>query len=357
MRDSGIMATPREGCAAGSPASRPAGTRTAVRRPTGAAPKIARASSVRPAPTSPARPTISPARTSKRDVGDAAGAQVAHREHDGRVRGRRRRLAGTSRSAAGRASPRSASPRSRRRSAPSERRARRGGPSPSSASSSTSRRKCEIRTTVVPPAASPRTISCSCCVSRLRQRRGRLVHDDELRASATSARRISTFCCSAVRSRRRRGLPGSSKPAVAASSAYLAARAHARATKPPRRGSAPRKTFSATVSCGTMDGSWAIADDAALERLPRRAERDGPPSRSIWPCRVERARDDAARASTCRRRSRRRARAPSLARRRARRRRAPERLRSAWRRPGARGARCYVRSRRPGCAASRATLP
>ena len=50
----------------------------------GVMPKRMRASSVRPAPTSPAMPTISPARTSSVDAAHAAGgaAEIFQREHD-----------------------------------------------------------------------------------------------------------------------------------------------------------------------------------------------------------------------------------------------------------------------------------
>ncbi len=63
LRDSGIIATPAWIDAAGRPGEHGVATCDAHRRSCGLAPKIARASSDRPAPTSPASPTISPARS------------------------------------------------------------------------------------------------------------------------------------------------------------------------------------------------------------------------------------------------------------------------------------------------------
>ena len=88
MRDSGIIATFARIDPSGFPGS---GEAPAVNSAAtaGTAPKIARANSERPAPTSPASPTISPARISSDAPCDAGGRQVPHRQGDGGVRGRR----------------------------------------------------------------------------------------------------------------------------------------------------------------------------------------------------------------------------------------------------------------------------
>ena len=59
---------------------------------TGSAPKIARAISVRPLPTSPASPTISPARDGRSETScrTPGRRRPVDRQHDGRVRRRRR---------------------------------------------------------------------------------------------------------------------------------------------------------------------------------------------------------------------------------------------------------------------------
>ena len=44
--------------------------------------------------------------------------------------------------------------------------------------------------------------------------------------------------------------------------------------KPARLGSAPRKTFSATVSLGTSATSWATSAIPRIERVAGRTERD-----------------------------------------------------------------------------------
>ena len=102
-------------------------------------------------------------------------------------------------------------------------------------------------------------------------------------ASRESARRISTFCCSAVRSRPAGASPGQ----VEARRTRRARRTRASSWRPRSdagaRGSTPRKTFCATVSCGTTDGSCAIA--ATLCSSASRGERKetSAPSRRIRP--------------------------------------------------------------------------
>ena len=95
LRDSGIIASPgRSACRAGADrraaSGRPrAGPRESRR--VRLARYSARASSVRPAPTRPARPTISPARTLERDVLHAWCAEAGDRERHRCLRRDRRR--------------------------------------------------------------------------------------------------------------------------------------------------------------------------------------------------------------------------------------------------------------------------
>ena len=145
---------------------------------TRSAPKIARASSVRPAPTSPASPTISPRRTSSDASATPRAARPRAESDDGCVGRPGAAWAETPRSAAGRASPRRATPPSRSPyGSVSTTRPSRSTVTVSE-SSSTSRRKCEMRTIVFPAATSARTISCSLSVSAPLERRRRLVHHD-----------------------------------------------------------------------------------------------------------------------------------------------------------------------------------
>ena len=228
MRDSGIMASPSRSAAHGpgpgiARASRPGGRPAAGPPAVVTVPAVircarhsARASSVRPEPTRPASPTISPARTSRDTpctpgalrprASSTTGASGGTGRRGGNVVPRDRpsielSMVSSVSSAAG-------AVRTRR---PSRRIVT------WSASSATSRRKCETRTTVVPPAASLRMTWCSRSTSgRPRAAVGSSITIS--RASRHSARRISTFCWSAVRSVRPGRSPLSSKPAVAASS-------------------------------------------------------------------------------------------------------------------------------------------
>ena len=81
------MASPGEANATSRPSSR------MVPAVGWSTPNSTRAISVRPLPTRPAKPRISPARTSKRDVGEGAVAgEAARRQHHGAGRGRARRV-------------------------------------------------------------------------------------------------------------------------------------------------------------------------------------------------------------------------------------------------------------------------
>ena len=241
------------------------------------APKSASASSVRPAPTRPAMPRISPARrsndtpltpgadTSRTDMRTGASASSRTCFSGNVAVSERPSIASTSEDSV------SSAVEEVRTSRPSRRTVT------ESASSSTSRRKCEMRRIVFPLRASERTISWSASVSFAASAAVGSSMTMSC-ASRESARRISNFCWSAVRSAPAGAPPGRSNPADAASSSY-AWRSWRPRTKPVLRGSSPRRTFSATVSCGTTDGSCAIA--ATLCSSASRGERNetaSPPS-------------------------------------------------------------------------------
>ena len=161
------------------------------------------------------------------------------------------------------------------------------------------------------PRRGARMIACSCARLGRVERRRRLVHDDDLAPSrAERPQDLDLLLLGGPQAAPAATPPGRSKPAVAASSAY-ARRERRRARNRAGRGSAPRKTFSATVSCGTIDGSWAIA--AMPRSSASRGDRNetGAPSRSTGRRRRRARRRRSCRASTCRRRSRRRARGRS----------------------------------------------
>ncbi len=98
-------------------------------------------------------------------------------------------------------------------------------------------------------------------------------------ASRASARRISTCCCWAMDSRPTTASARRSKPesAVNRSNRSLSER---RSMNPARRGSAPRKTFWATVSRGTR------ATSCATRAIPLMRARRGEPNETVVPRRT-----------------------------------------------------------------------
>ena len=151
------------------------------RRPARSMPKMARASSVRPAPTSPAMPRISPARRERSTRAPGCAAVRKPATSSTGVAGRAawagcRAISGRGRSSGG--SWRRARSRSRASSpttAPSRSTTTR------SAQCSTSFRRCEMKMIATPSALS----SAITCSSRVGlgggEARGRLVHDDDAR--------------------------------------------------------------------------------------------------------------------------------------------------------------------------------
>ena len=97
-------------------------------------------------------------------------------------------------------------------------------------------------------------------------------------ASRASARRISTCCCSASGRRPTIGPAVEVEAGVGDQPVEPVARACRRSMKPARLGSAPRKTFWATVSLGTRATSWATIAIPLRQGLARGAERDGRPA-------------------------------------------------------------------------------
>ena len=115
------------------------------------------------------------------------------------------------------------------------------------------------------------------------ERRGRLVHDDQLSVTRERTEDLDLLLL------RRPQLLGRHVSAQVEACPldelrHSAASAPASGRSRPRRGSAPSRTFSATVSCGTTFGSWAIAATPAA-RAPRAATRTRPA-----PLRAERGR-------------------------------------------------------------------
>ncbi len=179
FRDSGIIATPASRLRLGFRASCSPVARTASPFSDGAAPKIVRASSVRPAPTRPASPSISPARSSKLTPStpgpyrsrteSATGASAGGGAFGGNVAvSGRPSIASISEASVSDAACAVFTSRPSRRTVTV------------SASWSTSLRKCEMRMIVVPEAASARTIVVEMARLARVERRGRLVHDDQL---------------------------------------------------------------------------------------------------------------------------------------------------------------------------------
>ena len=169
------------------------------------------------------------------------------------------------------------------------------------------------------------------------QRRGRLVHDDQLRVARERAQDLDLLLLGRPQPAGRH-VAGQVEAGRARRAAAYAPRERSRRTKPPRAGLGAEEDVLGDRQLRDDDGSCAIA--ATPCSSASRGERNAtgsPSSRIAAAVRARARRRRSARASTCPRRSRRRARAPSRGRRRARRRRAPGRRRSAWRRPGARG--------------------
>ncbi len=237
-------------------------------------------------------------------VVDPGRPQAAHREHDRRV-GRSRR---PGRERRGKRAPEHRLDERRlglgRRPATYGPRGRRAARSPTSARSSTSRRKWEIRMIVVPRArrASGRSRAAAPSPGRSSAADGSSMTISCV--SRESARRISTCCCSAVRQASGRHRPGQVEPGRGGERG-VGARQRVAAEHPGRRGSRPRKTFSATVSFGTTNGSWAIAATPCSSASRGERNETGTPSTAASPRRRRRARRRrSARGSTSPRRSR-----------------------------------------------------
>ncbi len=144
--------------------------------------------------------------------------------------------------------------------------------------SSTSVRKCDTRMTVRPRDRSARTIWCNrstSTVDRLADGSSRTIRS----ASRASARRISTCCCAASGRCPTTDPARRSKPASATSRSNRSL-SDPRSMKPARFGSAPRKTFSATVSLGTRATSWATS------AIPRMSAWRGEPNETVVPRRT-----------------------------------------------------------------------
>ncbi len=144
--------------------------------------------------------------------------------------------------------------------------------------SRTSVRKCETRMTVWPWARRPRMIWCSrstSTVDRLADGSSRTISS----ASRASARRIST-CCWAAMGRCPTTDPASRSKPASATSRSNRSRSDRRSMKPARFGSAPRNTFSATVSLGTR------ATSCATSAIPRTSAARGEPNATGVPCRT-----------------------------------------------------------------------
>ena len=247
---------------------------------TGDAPKIARASSVRPAPTSPARATISPARISS----DAPFTPAAVRSRTVRAGGAS--AGGTCFGGYVRLTERPSIAATSESSVSSE-----AGPVfttfPSrrtvivSASASTSPRKWETRITVRPLRVRVRTMSWNRWTS-IADRAAVGSSNTISSASRARARRISTCCCLASGSEPTMASAGTSRPASATRRSNRSSRRR-RWTKPKRRGSVPRKTFSATVRRGTTAISWATS--AIPRESASRGDRNATvsPRSASWP--------------------------------------------------------------------------
>ena len=273
LRDSGIIATfarsepERRAGEAGGPGGHLA------RRSTGDAPKIARASSERPAPTRPARADDLARPDLERRAVDAGGREVAHGQRRAGRRRRRAASAGRSGRPIGRASRRPACPRSRRRpalvctTAPSRRTVM------VSASASTSPRKWETRMTVRPP----RREAADDLVEPLdlgrRERGRRLVEDDQLGVAGQRPQDLDLLLLrqrqrpddGVRRDRRSRCRPRGARTARAACAA-----ARSRAGAAPRPGTRSRRRSAA----GRPPPPGRRARCPRSQRLARRPERD-----------------------------------------------------------------------------------
>ena len=230
-------------------------------------------SSLRPEPTSPARPTISPAFDRRgRRRGRARHVEVPHPQHRVASCWRPPGCEGRGSRARGRSSGGSASRGRTRRSG------RRRPARPSrrtvtwSARSKISFMRWETKTTATPLSRSARTTSKSAATW---SSGSELVGSSRIttRASIESARAISTICCCSGRSEPA-GTEGSMssrrRPSIS-----TAAERRARQSIPHQRFGlrGPRKMFSATESSGTSVVSWvtvAIPAASASAASPKR---------------------------------------------------------------------------------------
>ena len=256
LRLSGRNAMPAAIASAGERMRRALPSTAIVPPSIGSAPAIARASSVRPLPTRPARPTISPARICSEmslstplrlQAGDLQDAPVRSSPAACRSAPPPRRH----RTSRRRGSPRFPSPRARSARgahcvAPSRcRRAR----APRRGSGSRRRLSCRSRA------------ECGSSGGASRSRRWsatRSARPSRSPAPRTRPRAGSRpSACRRCATRRPWRCPSSSKPHCEMSFAYCV-RIRRRCTSPERRGSMPRKTFSITLICGTGESSCAI---------------------------------------------------------------------------------------------------
>ena len=217
---------------------------------------MASRSSVRPAPTSPASPTISPARTSN-DTGFAFRCTPTSPSTRSRTAApgfaARGSAAAMSRPTISRSSiARSNSPRFR---SPVGRPSR--STSTRSAMRSTSSRWCETKTTAVPCARSSPMMPSSRSASRaLRLDVGS--SSTSTRASQLSALAISTSCRCAIGSAPQ-GVDGSSSSPTCRSQPRARSRMAWRSMNPRRAGSRPRKMDPATSRFSGRFSSWCTS--------------------------------------------------------------------------------------------------
>ena len=118
----------------------------------------------------------------------------------------------------------------------------------------TSSRRWVTNTTAMPRPFSPRTIANSRCTS-LSDRAEVGSSMTTSFASIDSARAISTICCSAT-DRSETSRRGSTASPTSAASAAVRRCSSPQSTRPPRVGSRPMNTFSATDKVGIRLNSW-----------------------------------------------------------------------------------------------------
>ena len=296
LRSSGTSARPAEMASIGDRGvtGRPA---TATAPPTaGVIPNSVVNSSVRPAPTSPAMPTISPARTSNESGcfgwAGVRNSRAASTTSPGRWLGRR-----ASRSMS---RPtiiriiRSCSIPARSAISPAFRPSR--STTTRSASSLTSPRRCEIQITLTPRRRNSLTTRKSVSVSRAESE---LVGSSMMssRARVERALAISTSCWRPIGSSAS-GVAGSrSRPTILSHSA-ASRRIAARSRSPSRRGSRPRKMLPAMSRLSARFNSWwmraipaSSASSTPRNRIGRPATRISPASGGCTPARILRSVD------------------------------------------------------------------